>query len=256
MLIAPCLPQVVQTASAKAVCPWASNLIQRLHGFDKVRVSGNWHESMHVLFYLSILFKFLTPYNHDSSKFLFLFQAEWFSSSPATSQTIEMENVQQRLCYQVAATMVHAEHLQCTPWQPAWIITGCKTSVHSNDSHLGADIPLLQTWPARCQALTVSWDSDSRMRRCKSGTFFFLVRRKKNWRKSPAPNCRCKLQNTSRPLEKFEKLKDVKAVGELFSWTKESETYGSARMPRENAPLLEKQLVQTPRALLFGSSCG
>lgn len=61
MLIAPCLPQVVQTASAKAVCPWASNLIQRLHGFEKVRASGNWHESMHVLFYLSISFKFLTP---------------------------------------------------------------------------------------------------------------------------------------------------------------------------------------------------
>ena len=49
----------------------------------------------------------------------------------------------------------------------------CKASVHSNDSHLGADIPLLQTWPARCQAFTVSWDSDARMRRCKSGTFFF-----------------------------------------------------------------------------------
>ena len=57
-------------------------------------------------------------------------------------------------------------------------------------------------------------------------------------------------------LEKLEKLKGVKAVGGLFSWTKESEIYGSATLPRENVPLLEKQLVQTPRALPFGSSCG
>lgn len=87
------------------------------------------------------------------------------------------------------------------------------------------------------------------------GNLFVFVRRERT-EENFKLQTGCKLQNTSKTLEKLEKLKGVQAVGELFSWTKESEIYGSARMPRENVPLLEKQLVQIPRALLFGSSCG
>lgn len=206
-----------------------------------------------MLFYLSILFKFFTPPT--------ITLPGSYSSSKQNSSPHQRSRKQ--LKWRCAAALVlpsgshHGARRTSAVYSTAACLDHhrCKLQSIATTHILGRTSPVLQTWPARCQALTVSWDSDARMRRCKSGTFF-LVRREKNSRKSQAPNCRCKLQNTSRPLEKFEKLKDVKAVGELFSWTKESEIHGSARMPRENVPLPGKQLVQTPRTLLFGSSCG
>lgn len=208
---------------------------------------------MHVLFYLSILVKFLTPTTMTLPS----------SYSSSNQNNSPHQRRRKQLKWRCAAALVlrsgshHGARRTSAVYSTAACLDHhrCKASVHSNDSHLGADIPLLQTWPARCQALTVSWDSDARMRRCKSGTFLFWFGEEKNSRTSPAPNW-MQTANHIKTVEKLEELKGVQAVGELFSWTKESEIYGSAKMPRENVPLLEKQLVQTPRALLFGSSCG
>lgn len=129
---------------------------------------------MHVLFYLSILFRiFLTP------------PTMTLPSSYSSSKQNDSPPHQQRrkhLIWRCAAALVlpsgshHGARRTSAVYSMAACLDHhrCKASVHSNDSHLGADIPLLQTWPARCQALTVSWDSDARMRRCKSGTFLFL----------------------------------------------------------------------------------
>ena len=216
-------------------------------------VVHGWHESMHVLFCLSILFKFFTPTT--------MTLPSSYSSSKQNNSPHQQRRKQLKWRCAAALVLPSGSHHGARRTSAVYSMAACldhhrcKTSVHSNDSHLGADIPRPPN-----MASTVPSSHRFMGQRCQDAALqiwnLFLVRREKNSRKSQAPNCRCKLQNTSKTLEKFEKLKGVQAVGELFSWTKESEIYGSARMPRENVPLLEKQLVQTPRALLFGSSCG
>ena len=94
---------------------------------------------MHVLFYLSILFKFFTPTTMT-------LPSSYFSSKQNDSPH---QQRRKQLKWRCAAALVlpsgshHGARRTSAVYSTAACLDHhrCKTSVHSNDSHLGADIP-------------------------------------------------------------------------------------------------------------------